>query len=91
MVNAAVPKRPQPEEPLRRASPVWMRAVGTGESWQLFSFAFQSRFLPGPDAARVYLLPADELSVGQHHVTGLTAQWLGALRDGRDFADVIRE
>jgi hypothetical protein len=91
MVNAAVPKQPQPDEPLRRASPVWMRAVGTGESWQLFSFAFQSRFLPGPDAARVYLLPADELSVRQHHVTGLTAQWLGALRDGRDFTDVIRE
>jgi hypothetical protein len=91
MVNAAVPKQPQPEEQLRRASPVWIRAVGTGESWRLFSYAFQSQFLPGPDAARVYLLPGDEVSVGQHHVTGLTAQWLAALRDGRDFVDVIRE
>jgi retron-type reverse transcriptase len=42
-------------------------------------------------AARVYLLPGDELSVGQYHVTGLTAQWLAGLREGHDFTHVIRE
>jgi len=88
-VNAAVPNQPKPE-PLRRASPVWLRAVGSGQSWGLFSFAFQSQFLPGADRARVYLLPSDELTIGQHHVSELTTQWLNVLRNGGDFASVIR-
>jgi CRISPR-associated protein Cmr1 len=89
-VNAAVPKNTKPDEPLRRASPVWLRAVGSGTSWRLFSFAFQSQFLPGADAARVYLLPEVELTVRQHHVAALTGQWLTAVRNGDDFTDVIR-
>jgi CRISPR-associated protein Cmr1 len=89
-VNAAVPKEPKPDEPLRRASPMWLRAVGSGQSWRLFSFAFQSRFLPGENDAKVYLFPDDELTIGQDHVAGLTGQWLAAQRDGRNFARVIR-
>jgi hypothetical protein len=89
-VNAAVPKNPQPDEPLRRASPMWLRAVGSGTSWRLFSFAFQSQFLPGSKDALVYLLPNDELTVTQHHVTDLTGQWLAAQRYGDDFTTVIR-
>jgi hypothetical protein len=89
-VNAAVPKDPKPDEPLRRASPVWLRAVGCGRSWRLFSFAFQSQFLPGSKDARVYLLPDKELTVRQQHVTELTGQWLAAQRNGDDFTTVIR-
>lgn len=32
---------------LRRASPLWLRFVGEGNRWRLFSFAFYSEFLPG--------------------------------------------
>lgn len=88
-VNAAVPKDPKPD-PLRRASPIWLRAVGSGQSWRLFSFAFQSQFLPGSREAGVYRLPGDQLTVGQHHVRSLTEQWLTGMRDGRDFTSVIR-
>jgi hypothetical protein len=90
-VNAAVPGESPRDEPLRRASPVWLRAVGGGRSWGLFSFAFQSRYLPGPDSAQVYLLPERKLTVEQHHVTDLTTQWLDGMRRGDDFATVIRQ
>jgi hypothetical protein len=88
-VNAAKPADPDPEE-LRRASPLWLRAVGSGNTWGLLTFAFQARFLPEPDAARIYLLPEDELYVGHEDVTSLTGQWLAAVRNGRDFTTVIR-
>jgi hypothetical protein len=88
-VNAARPGGPEPEE-LRRASPLWLRAVGSGDSWGLLSFAFQARFLPEPGTAGVYLLPHDELEVDQEDVVSLTGQWLAAMRDGRDFTTVIR-
>jgi hypothetical protein len=89
-VNAAVPGESPRDEPLRRASPVWLRAVGSGRSWGMFSFAFQSQFLPGPHAAQVYLFPRRKLTVEQHHVADLTAQWLDGMRRGDDFATVIR-
>jgi hypothetical protein len=88
-VNAAVPNDPKPD-PLRRASPIWLRAVGSGTSWRLFSFAFQSQFLPDSKDAQVYLLPDDKLTIAQHHVTDLTEQWLTAQRNGDDFTRVIR-
>jgi CRISPR-associated protein Cmr1 len=99
-VNAARPGNPDPEE-LRRASPLWLRPVGSGRSWGLLTFAFQARFLPEPDDARVYLLPdrqaalagwhRDELDVDQEDVTSLTSQWLAAIRGGGDFTTVIRD
>jgi CRISPR-associated protein Cmr1 len=100
MVNAVIPGGPKPEE-LRRASPLWIRPAGSGDSWRLFTFAFQTRFLPGPDSARVYLLPDakaagagwrnEELAVDQGDVEHLTAQWITTMRAGGDFADVIRD
>ena len=33
-------------EKIRRASPLWIKAVGEGDSWHLFSFSFLDRFLP---------------------------------------------
>lgn len=38
-------------EPLRRASPLWLRPVGQGDEWRLFSFGFLTDFLPESDAA----------------------------------------
>jgi CRISPR-associated protein Cmr1 len=34
------------DPPRRRASPLWMRVVGEDGEYRLFSYAFQSRFLP---------------------------------------------
>ncbi len=42
-------------EKLRRASPLWLRPVGLGEYWRLFSFGFLAEFLPGPDQPTVHL------------------------------------
>ncbi|MGH3221698.1 MAG: RAMP superfamily CRISPR-associated protein [Streptosporangiaceae bacterium] len=100
VVNAVIPRGREHEE-LRRASPLWLRPVGSGNSWRLFTFAFQTRFLPGPAAARVYLLPDvqatrdgwhdDELSVDPGDIEHLTTQWMNAMRSGRDFTTVIRD
>lgn len=100
MVNAVDLRQPdQPE--LRRASPLWLRAVGSGDSWRLFTFAFQTRFLPGADVASVRLLPGedavdagwreDELNVGQADMERLTGQWMTAIRGGGDFTTVLRD
>lgn len=85
---------------LRRASPLWLRPVGAGTSWRLFSYAFQGRFLPDADGARVRLLPdskarddrweEDDLLVDDRHVTQLTNQWITTMRAGGDFARVDR-
>lgn len=100
VVNAAKPGEPVPEE-LRRASPLWLRPIGAGASWALLTFAFQSRFLPGEDGARVYLLPnqqaihdgwrREELFVEQENVVDLTQQWLATMRAGGDFTSEIRD
>lgn len=42
-------------EKLRRASPLWLRPVGQGSHWKLFSFGFLTEFLPGPDRPNVHL------------------------------------
>ncbi len=94
MVNAATAPPSGPVE-LRRASPLWLRPVGSGDSWRLFTFAFETRFLPGPDAARVYLLsggPAQhrELFVDQADVESLATQWMSVMRGGGDFTTVLR-
>jgi hypothetical protein len=98
MVNAVHPAGADHEE-LRRASPLWLRAVGSGNSWYLLTFAFRTRFLPGTEQVR--LLPDkqairdgwhdDELFVDQADVDRLTGQWMAALRDGGDFTTILRE
>lgn len=42
-------------EKLRRASPLWLRAVGEGDEWRLFSFAFLDEFLPQDRSVSVNL------------------------------------
>ncbi len=100
VVNAVIPRGRDHEE-LRRASPLWLRPVGSGNSWRLFTFAFRTRFLPVAGDMRVYLLPDaqarrdgwhdDELDVDQGDVEHLTAQWIRAMRAGHDFSTVIRD
>ena len=99
MINAVTTPESGRDE-LRRASPLWLRPVPAGDSWHLFTFAFQARFLPGPDVTRVYLLPGeearrdgwheDELFVDQADVDRLIGQWMGTMRRGGDFTAVIR-
>jgi CRISPR-associated protein Cmr1 len=86
-VNAVIPREPEPEE-LRRASPLWIRPVGSGDSWRLLTFAFRTRFLP--DAAQIYLLPDEELNTGPDDVARLTAQWMETMRTGGVFTRIIR-
>ncbi len=100
VVNAVIPRGREREES-RRASPLWLRPVSSGDSWRLFTFAFRTRFLPADGDMHVYLLPdpqarrdgrqEDELYVDQGDVEHLTAQWITAMRHGHDFATVIRD
>lgn len=89
-------------EQLRRASPLWLRPVGTGDQQRLFTFALRSRFLPDGDAARVRLLrdetvarpDADdnEVFVEDDYVRDLTDQWMDTMRShNKSFVSVIRE
>lgn len=89
------------DDQLRRASPLWLRPVSTGNKWRLLTFAFHGRFLPDSSAASVWLLPDSkaetagrskrELVVEQEDVTGLTSQWLEVMRTGGDFTTTIRD
>jgi CRISPR-associated protein Cmr1 len=100
IVNAVDVSTPEHDQ-LRRASPLWLRPVGGGESWQLFTYAFQGRFLPDADGVQVRLLPdadarhdgwqEDNLFVDTEHVVRLTDQWISTMRKGGDFVTVIRE
>jgi hypothetical protein len=84
---------------LRRASPLWLRPVGADSSWQLFTFAFRTSFLP--DQVKVRLLPdekarhdghtADDLFVEQADVDRLTTQWIAVMRSGGNFVTTIRD
>jgi hypothetical protein len=75
---------------LRRASPLWIRAVGSGKSWRLFTFVMRARFLPG--GAKTYILPGDdaEVFIEEQYVDDLTGQWLEGMRAGRSFVRTIR-
>jgi CRISPR-associated protein Cmr1 len=80
-------------EPLRRASPLWLRAVGSGSRWRLLSYAFHMQFLPGPDAPGVYLWhgrQGKQLHVADGDVTRQTSQWINVLRDDESFGDHVR-
>lgn len=78
-------------EKLRRASPLWLRPVGSGDNWRLLSFAFLSRFLPGPDAPAVHLWQGGrrgkQLQVTDEDMRSLAGQWINALRADRSFAE----
>jgi len=76
-------------EPLRRASPLWLRPVtGDGQQWKLFSFAFQSQFLPDDAAVHVYPQggrPGTEMIVTDDDLTERTRLWIDTMRAGRNF------
>lgn len=66
--------------PLRRASPLWLRFVGGNGQWRLFSFAFHSQFLPGPDAPAIHLRKGGhlgrQLRTTDAHVKERTTAWI---------------
>ncbi|MGH3942469.1 MAG: type III-B CRISPR module RAMP protein Cmr1 [Pseudonocardiaceae bacterium] len=80
---------------LRRASPLWLRAVGSSDEWLLFSFAFLGEFLPGPDAPGVNLRngnrPPKPLRVETDDVRRLAKQWIAGTAADSSFVDTRRE
>ncbi|HLI39921.1 MAG TPA: type III-B CRISPR module RAMP protein Cmr1 [Streptosporangiaceae bacterium] len=78
-------------EKLRRASPLWLRAVGSDGNWRLLSFAFLGRFLPGPNAPGVHLWQDNRqrkaLDVTDADMRSLADQWIRALRADQSFTD----
>jgi CRISPR-associated protein Cmr1 len=75
-------------EPLRRASPLWLRPVGQGREWRLLSFAFQGEFLP--PTAEVQLRQRNRLlrsvTVERSDVIDRTGRWIGHLAADRDLS-----
>ncbi|HUZ26623.1 MAG TPA: type III-B CRISPR module RAMP protein Cmr1 [Streptosporangiaceae bacterium] len=76
--------------PLRRASPLWLRAVSDERKrWRLFSYAFQAEFLPA--SARVHLWPrgtrqGQEMDVTSDDLDDRTGIWIKEMREGTSFA-----
>jgi CRISPR-associated protein Cmr1 len=81
-------------EKLRRASPLWLRAVETGGDWRLLSFAFLGQFLPGPNAPHVHLWQKNDqdksLQVTDDDIRQLAGQWISELRADRSFTGTAR-
>lgn len=76
-------------EKLRRASPLWLRAVGEGDRWRLFSFAFLTEFLPEEDAG-VHLWSGKrqdrELTVTTEDSHKLVRRWIEDVAAAEDTA-----
>ena len=72
-------------EPTRRASPLWIRAVGAGREWRLLSFAFQAEFLPGGAHLWHDSRQGKELQVTDNDVKRQTDQWIKALHEDKTF------
>ncbi|SKA23159.1 CRISPR-associated protein Cmr1 [Marinactinospora thermotolerans DSM 45154] len=76
-------------EQMRRASPLWFRAVGGKNEWRLFSFAFWSRFLPEDDSVSVDLWHQNKrlrkLEVSTDNAHGLVEDWIETLEKGDSF------
>ncbi|WP_263363787.1 type III-B CRISPR module RAMP protein Cmr1 [Nocardiopsis quinghaiensis] len=81
-------------EKLRRASPLWLRAVGEGEHWRLFSFAFLNEFLPEETDVHLWIGTGNE----KHQDRPLTVttagshkkvrRWIEGMTDAEDSAFV---
>lgn len=69
----------------RRASPLWIRAVGSDGDWRLLTFALQAEFLP----AGVHLWERGRrqrpLQITDDDVTRQTSQWIQVMRDEGSF------
>lgn len=83
------------DKSLRRASPLWLRAVGSGDEWLLFSFAFLGEFLPGPNAPVVNLRngskPPEPLRVDTDDVDRLARQWIEEMAADGSFVKTRRQ
>jgi CRISPR type III-B/RAMP module RAMP protein Cmr1 len=82
----------QGSNPLRRASPLWLRPVGDERTrWRLLSFAFQGEFLPRdrPGVPAVHVWHRDrrlkEVEVPDTQVIARTNEWIDRMRQGRSF------
>ncbi|WP_158100401.1 type III-B CRISPR module RAMP protein Cmr1 [Streptomyces thermovulgaris] len=73
-------------EHLRRASPVWLRTVGTDRTRrQLFSFAFLGAFLPQDDKELRVRLGERTLQVTDQDLHDRAMTWLDTMRKGGTF------
>lgn len=72
-------------EPARRASPLWIRAVGASREWRLFTFALQARFLPGGAHLWRDGVRGKALHVTDDDVKRQTDQWIRVLKDDKTF------
>lgn len=81
-------------DPLRRASPLWLRAIGSDDEWRLFSFAFLGEFLPGPDAPVVNLRKGsrqlEPLRVDTADIAHLARQWIDEMAADGSFVTTRR-
>jgi CRISPR-associated protein Cmr1 len=75
------------DDRLRRASPLWLRAVGDGDRWRLLSLAFHSDFLP--DDVGVHVWHGDRrqkrVTVTDQDVVDRTTEWVNTMRAGNTF------
>lgn len=72
-------------EELRRASPLWLRPVGTGGEWKLLSVAFTGQFLPKDVEVRLQGRIDKRLCVKNDDLTERTNRWIKQLRAGATF------
>ncbi|WP_157129767.1 type III-B CRISPR module RAMP protein Cmr1, partial [Thermobifida halotolerans] len=74
-------------EPLRRASPLWLRPVGQGDEWRLFSFGFLTAFLPEDDGSAVHVWrngnQDKEVTVTSGDAHAIVREWVSAFADDR--------
>ena len=71
------------EPPRRRASPLWLRAVGADDRWRLLSFAFQAEFLPSAPGAHLWrgTSRGKPLQITNDDVKRQTDHWIKVLHD----------
>ncbi|MFV2194990.1 type III-B CRISPR module RAMP protein Cmr1 [Nocardiopsis sp. LOL_012] len=85
----------QEAETLRRASPLWLRPVGEGDEWRLFSFAFLTEFLPEEEVG-VHLWRGQgggkrqsrELTVTTEDSHALVREWIEGITEAEGTAFV---
>ncbi|GAB3105807.1 type III-B CRISPR module RAMP protein Cmr1 [Streptomyces calidiresistens] len=77
----------QGTEELRRASPIWLRPVGTGSKMQLFSFAFLGDFLPPGPRPVLWKDPGakTELVIEHRDLVKRAERWIFTMREGGTF------
>jgi CRISPR type III-B/RAMP module RAMP protein Cmr1 len=79
-------------EPLRRASPLWLRPVGHRGQWRLLSFAFHSQFLPPTVDVQLHQRRRRIKPVRVEHtdIVERTTRWIDNLRNDTDLRRHVR-